>query len=183
MDDLEKIIMKNRQLFDSVEPSSEHFIRFQTKLDKIQKRKIKPWKSWMFAVKVASVSVLFILSALYVNEHLFIKNSFSGKQENNEVIEAQQYYNHLVTTRINQIEQLNDYMTPEQKQMLKKEFTEMDEMYKKLLNDYNKMPNDPRIIQSLLKHYQMKTEILNRIVNDLKNIQTQKQQKNENIEL
>jgi len=183
MDDLKKIITENRQLFDSAEPSSEHFIKFQNKLNNKQIKKTKPWNSWMFAVKVASVSILFILSALYINEHLFIKNNFTNKQNNNEIIEAQQYYNHLVTTRINQIEQLNDYMTPEQKEMLKKEFTEMDKMYQKLLNDYNKMPNDPRIIQSLLKHYQMKTDILNRIVNDLKNIQTQKKQKNENVEL
>lgn len=185
MDELDKLISKNRQLFDSAEPSEEHFEKFEKAL---MEQRVTKSKSivWPQLLKVASVTILVILSGLYVTEH-FITNNNSDTivaiNKNKEFNNAQQYYTHQVDQSIVQIEQMEGFMSTEQKQILADEMTEMDEMYKKLVKDYNAMPNDERIIQAMLNHYQMKMDILNRITNDLKNVKQLNTQNYESTEL
>lgn len=185
MDELDKIIKENRQLFDSAEPSQGHFNRFEQALISQNATKSRSIV-WSQLLKVASIAILVILSGLYVTEHFILNNnseSVIATNENREFNDAQQYYMHQVNQSIVQIEQMEGFMNAEQKQMLADEMTEMDEMYKRLIKDYNAMPNDDRIIQAMLNHYQMKMDILNRITNDLKNVQQLKTQNYESTEL
>ncbi|MDA3894456.1 MAG: hypothetical protein PF517_22570 [Salinivirgaceae bacterium] len=170
MDELKKLIEQNRQLLDSAEPSERHFDKFKKMLmekKETQSRSIV----WLTILKVASVAILVVLSGLYLTEHFILDAEPLASQKNVEFSEARQYYIQLVDQRIGTIEEMESYMTPEQKEVLVDEMTEMDVMYKKLQKDYKAMPNDPRIIQAMLQHYQMKMDILNRIVNDLENVQ------------
>jgi len=182
MDELRKLIGENRQVFDSAEPSEGHFGKFEQMLMEQKETKTQSF-AWTTLLKVASIAILVVLSGLYVTEHFIIKNLSVPTAKNAEFNETQKYYIQMVDQKIDDIEQMKSYMTPEQKQMLIEEMTEMDVMYQKLRKDYKAMPNDPRIIQAMLQHYQMKMDILNRIVNNLENVQNLNPQNYENVEL
>jgi len=182
MDELKKLIGENRHIFDAAEPSEGHFDKFEKML--MERNDIKSRSVvWKTLLKVASLVILIVLSGLYVTEHFIIKNTDIASKKNTEFNEAQHYYIQLVDQRIGEIEQMENFMTSEQKQLLVDEITSMDNMYKKLKNDYRAMPNDPRIIQAMLQYYQMKMDILNRIISDLENVQQLNFPNHENIEL
>lgn len=169
MDELKKIISENRALFDVSEPSSGHFNKFEALL--AQQEVEKKGFAWTTLLKVASVSILIILSSLYIGEHVFHMGKNIAYNENKEYKEAKDYYVVQVSNQINQIENMQDFMTTAQKESLFSEMTNMDNLAKKLQKDMNAMPNDPRIIEAMLRHYQMKMDILNRIITDLQNVQ------------
>jgi len=182
MDELKKIIAENRELFNAAEPSAGHFDRFYAKLDQT---KIKQTQfNWQFTLKVASVAILVLLSGLYVTEHIvnYLKDPVYT-EGSKEFSETQAYYTHMVNQKINEINNMDQSINQEQKQMLVREMDEMDEMYKKLQKDLNAMPNDPRIMQAMLQYYQMKMDILNRIIGDLQNVQQLNTPSHENVEL
>lgn len=182
MDELKKLIEQNRQVFDSAEPSEGHFDKFEKMLMESKQTKSRSMV-WPTLLKVASIAVLMVLSGLYVTEHFFLNNEPVLANTKSEFNEAQQYYIHLVDQRIGDIEKMEGFLSSEQKEMLVNEMSEMDAMYKKLQKDYKAMPNDPRIIQAMLQHYQMKMDILNRIVNDLENVQQLNNPNHEDTEL
>lgn len=181
MDELKNIISNNRSLFDVAEPSSDHFSKFKDLLE--QENKKQKQFSWTGLLKVASVVVLVILSSLYVGEHVFKLGKNLTVYENAEFKEAKTYYVHQVNNQINQIEQMQHLLSSEQRTVLVDEMTSMDQMYKKLQKDLDAMPNDPRIIEALLRHYQLKMDILNRIIGDLQNVKQLNPQNDESVEI
>lgn len=182
MDELKKLIDENREMFDSALPSAGHMDRFYEKLN--QETKTVNRFTWTYLLKVASVAVLVILSGLYVKDQLFtLVPEAPVAQTNPEFNETKQYYIHMVDQRIGELEHMDKALSPEQRKMLTEEMTNMDNMYKKLQSDLKAMPNDPRIMQAMLQHYQMKMEVLNRIINDLNNVQQFNIPNHESIEL
>ncbi|MBI9036208.1 MAG: hypothetical protein JEZ03_17245 [Bacteroidales bacterium] len=184
MDELKKLIEENRPILDSAEPSEGHFDKFNEMLMKSNNdisddKKIRNI-SWPNMLKVAAIAIMVVLSGLYITEH-FIVNDDPIANNNSDFQEAQQYYIQLVDQKLNQIEETN--MSEDQKKLLLDEMTQMDELYKKLQVDYKAMPNDPRIVQALLQHYQMKMDILNRIVKNLNNVQQLNTPNHANIEI
>jgi len=180
MDELRKLIDENRQLFDTAEPTNGHFERFEKRLNLQNKpnRKI----NWTAYLKVASVAVLMVISALYVKEHLFDKKQLTETPKS-EFNEARDYYVKIVDQRIDKIEELGKSMTPEQNQLLLDEMTHMDQMYVNLQKQLKATPDDPRVIQAMLGYYQMKVDILNRIINDLNSVQQLNSPNHENVQL
>ncbi|MGE4290521.1 MAG: hypothetical protein AB7E36_17740 [Salinivirgaceae bacterium] len=181
MDELKKLIDENRNLFDSAEPAPGHFDRFEKMLREQQNTKSRTLV-WPTLLKVASIAILVVLSGLYLTEHFVLKKQPLAKT-NTEFNEARQYYLQQVNQRIDQIESMEKALTPEQKQILIDEMTEMDNLYKKLQSDYKDMPNDPRIIQAMLQHYQMKVSVLNNIINNLDKVNQLNYTDYESVEL
>jgi len=74
---------------------------------------------------------------------------------------------------------------PEQKQMLLNEMKSMDSVYVSLQKELKANPNDERIINAMIEHYQTKVEVLNYIVSQLKTIRNdnQNQEENEKVNL
>lgn len=182
MDELKKLIEENREMFDSAVPSTGHMDRFYQKLNEEPQKVIG--FTWSSMLKVAAIAILVVLSGLYVKDQLFeLVPEPPVAKINPEFNETQQYYMQQVSLRLNEIDQLNKALTPDQREMLTEEMTNMDTMYKKLQHDLKAMPNDPRIMQAMLHHYQMKMEILNRIITDLNNVQQLNIPNHESIEL
>src|SRR3989339_141903 len=181
MDELKTLIEANRNLFDSAEPEVGHFERFEKKLLAQQQTKPRSFM-WPTLLKVASVTILVVLSGLYLTEH-FILDKMPVAQQNTEFKEAQRYYIQVVDQKIGEIETLQQTMGSEQQKMLMEQLAGMDQLYKKIQKDYQEMPNDPRIVQAMIQHYQMKVAILNRIINDLNNVKQTNSSDHESIEL
>jgi hypothetical protein len=181
MDELKSLIEQNRALFDTAEPSGGHLERFEMMLKAHETKKLRV--DFKTLLRVAVVTVLVTLSGLYITEH-FIWNPAS-KQNNQayEFHEAQQYYNNQVDMKIDEIKDLDQQMKPEQKEMLLKELNEIDELYVNLQKELKARPGDPRLIQAMVHHYQMKIDVLNRIINNLNNVEQLNTQNHENVNL
>ncbi|PLX05440.1 MAG: hypothetical protein C0594_07310 [Marinilabiliales bacterium] len=182
MDRLKKIIQEQQTHHDQ-EPMEGHFERFAEKLEANQQKKRKLFPMFL---KAASIAILFILSSLWVYERFTEKQStetqISIADLSPEYKEAEMYYTHLVSEKNNEIENILSNDSTEYK-IISNELTEMDSLYTSLSNDLQANPNDKRVINSIIEYYQVKVEVLNRILNKLENVKPQKQYSHEKIEV
>jgi hypothetical protein len=69
---------------------------------------------------------------------------------------------------------------PEQKKILLSEMKSMDSVYVQLQKELKTNPDDERIINAVIEHYQTKVEVMSYIVSQLKAIRNQNQNNQEN---
>jgi hypothetical protein len=187
MKNIEELIRSNRDFFEDGEPSKGHFERFQMKLEKrFQtggiKRSIVP-----YLLKAAVVTLLVTLSSLWTWDH-FIRHD-RGRMALGDVSpqykEVENYYIHQVNLVESEITTIDISGNTEQREMLKKEMGSMDSVYIQLQKELKANPDDERIINAMIEHYQTKLEVMSFIVNQLKDIrnETQNKVKNENASI
>jgi uncharacterized protein (DUF305 family) len=73
-----------------------------------------------------------------------------------------------------------NFSNPEQKDMLLKEMKSMDSVYVSLQKELKANPNDQRIINAMIEHYQTKVDVMNYIISQLKAIRNENQNMKEN---
>jgi len=181
MKDLDKIIKDNRLDFDSYEPSNGHFDRFDQKLKEFNRKKRS--FSIAYLLKAAVVAILVVFSGLWVYEN-FESRSNTGialSEISPEYGEVEMYYTHLVSQKYGEINQCKS-LDSTQKIMLVNELNEMDSIYDNLKQDLITNPNDQRVINAMIQHYQLKVEVMNQILQQLQQAQDINKQKSDNYE-
>ena len=182
MKNIEEIIRNNNDFFEDAEPSKGHFERFNRKLEimrlgNVPKKSIVP-----YLLRAAVVTLLVTLSSLWTWDH-FIRTG-SSRMTLGEVSpqykEVENYYLHQVTLMEGELVPVNMKNNPEQKVMLMNEMKSMDSVYVSLQKELKANPNDERIINAMIEHYQTKLEIMTYIVNQLKTISNDNQNNKEN---
>jgi hypothetical protein len=177
MKNIEEIIRSNRDFFEDEEPSKGHVERFERKLELrfhargAVKRSIVP-----YLLKAAVVTLLVTLSSLWTWDH-FIRpdrNRMTLGDVSPQYKEVENYYLHQVNLMESEIK-IIDLNNPEQKKMLEKEMKSMDSIYVQLQKDLKANPDDERIINAMIEHYQTKVEVMNYIINQLKVIRNENQ--------
>jgi hypothetical protein len=182
MKNIEEIIRNNKDFFEDAEPSEGHMERFNRKLEKrfqvtAVKRSIVP-----YLLRAAVVTLLITLSSLWTWDH-FLRPSSSRMtlgQVSPQYKEVENYYVHQVNLMEGEISGVDLKNNPEQKTMLLKEMKGMDSTYVSLQKELKANPNDERIINAMIEHYQTKLEVMTYIVNQLKTIRNDNQNKKEN---
>jgi hypothetical protein len=181
MKTIEDIIRQNRDLFEDREPSEGHFDRFSVKLEiraqsRANKRSIVP-----YLLRAAVVTLLVTLSSLWTWDH-FIRTGSSRMtlgQVSPQYREVENYYIHQVNLMEGEIVNTDLKNNPEQKEVLMKEMKSMDSVYVSLQKELKANPNDERIINAMIDHYQTKLEVMTYIVNQLKTIRNETLNKTE----
>jgi hypothetical protein len=182
MKSIEDIIRNNKDFFEDAEPSEGHLERFNRKLEKrfqvnTIKRSIVP-----YLLKAAVVTLLITLSSLWTWDH-FIRTGSTRMtlgQVSPQYKEVENYYVHQVNLMEGEIVNVDLKNNPVQKSMLRKEIKSMDSTYVSLQKELKANPNDERIINAMIEHYQTKLEVMTYIVNQLKTIRNDNQNKKEN---
>lgn len=182
MKNIEDIIRENKDFFEEAEPSQGHLERFNRKLEmrfsvKTVKRSIVP-----YLLKAAVVTLLVTLSSLWTWDN-FIKSDRSRMTLSDispEYREVENYYVHQVNLMENELVNVDLKNNPEQKKMLLQEMKSMDSISVQLQKELYANPNDERIINAMIEHYQTKLEIMTYIVSQLKAIRNENQIKTEN---
>jgi len=182
MKNIEDIIRSNKDFFEDAEPSEGHFERFNRKLEmrfqvNTVTRSIVP-----YLLKAAVVTLLITLSSLWTWDH-FIRPGRSRMtlgQVSQQYKEVESYYVHQVNLMEGEIVSIDLKNNPAQKTMLLKEMKSMDSTYVSLQKELKANPNDERIINAMIEHYQTKLEVMSYIVNQLKTIRNDNQNKKEN---
>ncbi len=164
MKEIESYIKKHGHLFDE-EPALGHLGRFEDRLGARakQKRKSLGYKT----LQIAAVSVLLLMSSLYVNEHFF---SSDVTYVNQELQEAEFYYKTQISYGINTLQKIDGVINEEQRAMLIDEMSEADTLILELQEQLNLTPDDPRLVEAMLNHYRLKSEVITKIVSDLQRI-------------
>jgi len=187
MKTIEEILRTNKDFFEDAEPSAGHFDRFNRKLEirfqvAAPKRSIVP-----YLLKAAVVTLLVTLSSLYTWDN-FIRpenKRMTLGQVSPEYREVENYYLHQVNMMESEIENIDLNGSPEQKKMLLSELQSMDSTNVALQKELKANPNDERIINAMIEHYQTKLEVMTFIVNQLKTIRNENHniQKDEKVNL
>lgn len=182
MKTIEDLIRQNRELFEDREPSEGHFDRFSVKLE-IRCQKMASRRSIVpYLLKAAVVTLLVTLSSLWTWDH-FIRPGSSRMtlgQVSPQYKEVENYYLHQVNLMEGEISNINISNNPEQKDMLMQEMKSMDSTYVSLQKELKANPNDERIINAMIEHYQTKLEVMTYIVNQLRTIRDGNLNKSEN---
>jgi len=182
MKTIEEIIRNNKDFFEDAEPSRGHMERFNRKLEircetKVVKRSIVP-----YLLRAAVVTLLVTLSSLWTWDH-FIRPGSSRMtlgQVSPQYKEVENYYIHQVNLMEGEIVNIDLKNNPEQKQMLMTEMKSMDSVYVSLQKELKSNPNDERIVNAMIEHYQTKLEIMTYLVNQLKTIRNNNKNSTEN---
>jgi hypothetical protein len=179
---IEDIIRNNKEFFDGADPSDGHFERFNRKLEirfgaKTIKRSIVP-----YLLKAAVVTLLVTLSSLWTWDH-FIRsdrNRMTLGDVSPQYREVENYYVHQVSIMEGELVNIDLKNNPEQKKLLFAEMNSMDSVYVQLQKELKANPDDERIINAMIEHYQTKVEVMSYIVSQLKAIRNEKQNNTKN---
>ncbi len=182
MKTIEDIIRGNKDLFEGTEPSDGHFERFSIKLEIRNQRNAPKMSIVPYLLRAAVVTLLVTLSSLWTWDHFIRPGSarMTLGQVSPQYKEVESYYIHQVNLMEGEIVNLDFQNNPEQKTMLVSEMKSMDSVYVSLQKELKANPNDERIINAMIEHYQTKIEVMNYIVNQLRTIRNGNQNKTEN---
>jgi len=204
MDELKTFFEQNRGKFDTEEPEFGHFDRFQKKLEAEHKQRAK--FNYRMVLQIAASVAILVIVGVEVMSVLFGRGVETIKGEvaelnigtTNEIVrqatqnvksrlnpeykETQQYYISLVDNRIDQIK-ANENMDEKQKEELLKELSEMDELFVQLQKELKSSPDNQVLIDAMIKHYKIKIDVMNQILNNLNNIKNLNTKENEKIDL
>jgi len=183
MKTIEETVRRNRDLFEAGEPSEGHFERFSRKLEMRfgavtpVKRSIVP-----YLLKAAVVTLLVTLSSLWTWDHFIRPESkrMALGDVSPEYREVENYYIHQVNMMENQISSVEFISDKEHKDALMNEIESMDSVYVQLQKELKANPNDERIINAMIEHYQTKLEVMTFIINQLKAIRNENTNTTEN---
>ena len=166
-DRLEQFTQQNKEAFDMHEPDAKvwQYIKNATIVEK--KHKL----SW---VKYAAAVIIFVVGFSIGKEY---KNLISVNGSNNggnvksleqtQLIESEYYY----TTKINdKLLELEPYFAtdPKLKHDIEIDFEQLDEFYMELKTDLNDNINNENVIEAMIQSYEMKLEILEGLLKQLK---------------
>jgi hypothetical protein len=182
MKTIDEIIRSNKDFFEEAEPSKGHMERFSRKLEMrfhtgALKRSIVP-----YLLKAAVVTLLVTLSSLWTWEH-FIRpgrNMMTLGDVSPQYKEVENYYIHQVNLMEDEIKNVSFTENPEQKEMIMIEMKSMDSVYVQLQKELKVNPDDERIINAMIEHYQTKVEVMTYVLNQLKAIRNEQQNTNRN---
>lgn len=174
MIDLEKHIKEQRLLMDADQPREGHEDRFREKLAYQPARKV----NFRHALQIAA-SIAVILASAFV----LIRTNKSGDKVAvmeipASVIEADIYYATQVDQRVDEIRQF-DFENAEEKTLLLEELEELDAYQLQLMKDLEANPDDERVLNALIKHYQLKLEVMDQIIYQLNQLKTETEKDDE----
>jgi hypothetical protein len=172
MKTIDDFIRENRGQFDGMEPPAGHLERFQARLEAQavilpQRVRVLP-----YLLRAAAVAILVTLSSLWTWEHVLSPGArkMTLSDVSPEYRQVETYYVHQVNLMEDEIMAVPMGNDPVQKEMLIEELKNMDAAYSELQRDLKANPQDERVINAMIEHYQTKLEVMSYIVNQLKTI-------------
>jgi len=179
MQGIEEIIRKNKEAFNINEPSPEHFDKFREKLADYHSGRKESWFSHHgLVLRIAAGILVFIAigTLYYTNSFKWIINSVTGQiatvELPVEIREVMTYYNMITDKKVSQIDQLATSGDEAQriKEMALKELQELDNNKLELEKEHAQNPNNERILNALVLNQQKKSEILDKIINTISQV-------------
>lgn len=178
MIDLEKHIREQRQQLDSDAPRKGHEERFRQKLGRDAVEVPVRRFNFRHGLQIAASIAIILTSAIV----LMKQNKSGEKMAEQEVpaamMEADMYYALQVNARYDVIREF-DFENSEEKMVLLDELKDLETYHQQLMSDLESNPDNDRVINALIRHYQIKLEVMDQIIIQLNQIKTETSKKNE----
>jgi hypothetical protein len=164
--DIENFIKDHLDYFDQEVPHHGHESRFMDKLDRMRRRnRLK--NRYLFMKMAASflllLSITLILLQIYGSRHLMNMKNIDVTISNIEFNEAREYYSDQINQKLEQIKTMTSIESGA-KESVFVEISSMDDNVHTLQNELKTNPNDERIMQAIIEHYQIKLNAVNQII-------------------
>lgn len=174
MIDLEKHIRERRSGLDSDKPREGHEARFMKRLERKPVRRIE----FRHAIQIAASIAIILTSAIVLIQQNKSGNKVAEQEIPAAVLEAEDYYTKQVNQRYDQIRTF-DLGSAEEKAVLLDEIKDLDTYHQQLMNDLEANPGDERVISALIRHYQVKLEVMDQIIYQLNQFKRETENNNE----
>lgn len=173
MKELEKVLREHREVFDDHDPGSDHFENFLGKLNNEQKKKSLFGMSRL--LKVATIAIFVVISGItgYQIRKMQSPAELGLGAISPEYQEVELFYTSNIDSQLRMIERMGSFDNKEHQNILSEELKEMDKRYNQLKQELKLHPDDDRVIQAMIEYYQVKTNILNRIIEQLYQVRKQ----------
>ena len=179
---LEDFIKSNQEEFDHAEPGDGHLERFEAKLASLDKKRTFNWRALL---KVAAV-VFFVLGSgvLLVNDD----SSTVGASEGLDLEDISPELGEVAAYYVDQIENATDEMEPMKvlddngyNKNLTDQLELLEEDYKQLKLELKDNFGDERLVNSMIKNYQLRLQIIQQYLNQIKLINAKKTKEDEQV--
>ena len=92
--------------------------------------------------------------------------------------EADFYYTSQVDDKYEQISEFN-FENEEEKTLLLNELKDLEAYHQQLMGDLEANPDDDRVINALIRHYQVKLDVMDQIIIQLNQVKSETSEKHE----
>lgn len=174
MDNLEKFITENRELFDDALPPEGHLSRFESKLDQ---QNALPGRSFdrYFLLKIAAGLLILLTVSVYIFDFAanHLSKSLTGENKaavvSTEIQDAINYYDDAASTKLGQINKLAccGQDTRNIYSMASAELRSLNANSEELKKMLAKNP-DERVQAAIIQNQKMKEKVMSDLVNQMK---------------
>jgi predicted CopG family antitoxin len=179
-DRLEDFVKKHREEFDLREPDPSVWLKAGPAVA-TGEPKVRSLR-WLRVA--AAVAMIFAGSTAGI---YFLRGDSTGPDPDqgdlySELMETEQYYGRMVADRY---EELQPFLAtnPSAGEMLSDDMEELDEVYRELKEDLKDNASNPEVIEAMILNYRVKLEILEDLLNQLKEKEHQDDENEESISL
>ena len=169
MDNLEKFIVENRASFDRETPSPRVWAGIEGVLEtRKPQARIRPlWRALSAAAAAILLLGLGSVIGIYAYKSVQFREAPTLASLAPEFAETEQYYASRVNTRMRQLSQLNQ-------PAVESDIKQLDEIYAELQRELDTAPRESRdkIIQAMIRNYQIKLDILERVLEKVQTTQS-----------
>jgi len=177
MTDFEKFIKEQRMQLDSDRPRPGHEERFLQKLDRLPVAPVRKIRFRHVLQVAASLAIILTTTLLLLRQ-----SDVEGQMAKNEIpaalMEADFYYASQVDRKYDQIRNFN-FENEEEKTVLLDELKDLESFRQQLMDELEANPDDDRVINSLVRHYQVKLEVMDQIIIQLNQIKSETSEQHE----
>ena len=186
-DNIEELISKHLEELNETEPREGHFERFEAKLKNQQKKRRFTFNTvWKVAAAVVFVLLAVNQATIYFSSdgqgliHRKNDSNITLASISPEYKEVEFYYNNAIHVGLNQWNQLKSEgaVSEDEQKLMDGELKEFDKLHQSLQTDLAANPNDERVINAMLEYYQSKLNVINMIVDKLKEVKQLKESEN-----
>ena len=166
-DRLEDFVKQQREQFDLREPDPSIWLKINPANVPLAKER-KPMRWLRVAAAVAMIFAGSTAGIYFLTGERAEADQFASELYQ-EIQETEQYYNQMVSQRY---EELKPFLmeNPGAEEMLSLDMEELDEVYKELKEDLKDNASNPEVIEAMILNYRVKLEILEDLLNQLKEI-------------
>jgi hypothetical protein len=173
-DRLEEFVKQHHEQFDQREPDPAVWLKINPGKTGTEKGR-RPMR-WLRIA--AAVAVIFAGSTagIYFLTGENAKQDQYGSELYKEMVETEQYYSQMVADRYDELKPLLA-SNPAASEMLDADMEELDEVYGELKEDLKDNADNTEVIEAMILNYRVKLEILEDLLNQLKEKENQDDEK------
>ena len=182
MNNLEKQIKEQRLLLDSDLPREGHEERFVQKLKRMPEQGPVRRIRFRHAIQVAAAVAVILTSAVLLVRTEKSTSKAARQEIPADIMEADIYYTSQLDARYDEISGFH-FDNEEEKAVLLHELKDLEEYHQQLMKDLEANPDDERVLAALIRHYQLKMELMDQIIKQLNQIKSETSENYENESL